>query len=81
MGGKLLLFAGKWVCDLQLPAARPCVIYSVGSYGDTSFEKAVHKELPQCQIHTFDHTLTPSNTKKASRDWPCTASRSFRDTR
>jgi hypothetical protein len=33
-----------------------CLVYSVGSYNDVTFEKAV-KEYIGCEIHTFDPTL------------------------
>ena len=46
---------GKWVCDpqhyLQL---EDCVVYSIGSNGDFSFEEAVHAVAPACEIHTMD---------------------------
>jgi hypothetical protein len=44
---------GKWVCDPhRLPT--PCLVYSVGSNGEASFEAAIHNFAPQCEIHTFD---------------------------
>jgi len=54
---------GKWVCDpgaiaaAAAAAGRPCVVYSFGSGGDSSFEAAVHAAAPACAIHTFDHTV------------------------
>ena len=46
---------GKWVCDLFRLQNRPdCLIYSVGSSGDFSFENEIKKYLPNCEIHTFD---------------------------
>merc|ERR1719313_1874251 len=30
-----------------------CLVYSFGSNGEASFERAVHKRLPECEIHTF----------------------------
>eukprot|EP00438_Fugacium_kawagutii_P000012 Skav224856 [mRNA] locus=scaffold322:137844:138605:+ [translate_table: standard] len=51
---------GKWVCDphrLTLKAlfGPGCLVYSVGSNGDISFETAVHRSIsPLCEIHTFD---------------------------
>lgn len=48
---------GKWVCDphrLKDPI-RPCLVYSVGSNGDSSFEAAVKEDIgSHCEIHTFD---------------------------
>lgn len=58
---------GKWVCDPHRIAAasskRGCLVYSVGSNNDFSFEEAVLRDVsPDCEIHTFDHTIgqTPS---------------------
>ncbi|KAK1866911.1 hypothetical protein I4F81_009423 [Pyropia yezoensis] len=52
---------GKWVCDptsiSSALAGRECVIYSVGSGRRVGFEKALHQELPDCKVFTFDHTV------------------------
>jgi len=51
---------GKWVCDLSAIARRVesgdrCLVYSVGSNGDFSFEEAVLNQIsPMCEVHTFD---------------------------
>lgn len=47
---------GKWICDPhRITARRSCLVYSVGSRGDFSFEEHVLKEIdPNCEIHTFD---------------------------
>lgn len=47
---------GKWVCDPYLISRKStCLVYSVGSEGDASFEAAVLKEIsPDCEIHVFD---------------------------
>ena len=46
---------GKWVCDFyQLKSRRNCLVYSVGSRGEFSFEIALKTRLPHCEIHTFD---------------------------
>jgi len=42
----------------QLLAHSDCVIYSVGSNGEVSFEKALLAQFPHCQMHTYDPTLT-----------------------
>ena len=34
-----------------------CVIWSIGSAGETCFEEHVHDHAPACQIHVFDPTL------------------------
>ncbi|CAF0953664.1 unnamed protein product [Adineta steineri] len=48
---------GKWICDIhrftQMNMTN-LLIYSFGSNGDFSFEKAVNKILPKAEIHTFD---------------------------
>ena len=48
---------GKWICDVhrfdQLNSTN-LLIYSFGSNGDFSFERAVKQRLPQSDIHTFD---------------------------
>ena len=46
---------GKWVCDLfRLKQRLDCLIYSVGSNGDFSFESSMKYVMPHCEIHTFD---------------------------
>ena len=49
---------GKWICDLcRLTLQQDCLIYSVGSNGEFSFETDIKKSKPQCEIHTFDRNL------------------------
>ena len=46
---------GKWVCDpYRYKQHFDCLIYSVGSNGEFSFEIEMKNLLPHCQIHTFD---------------------------
>ena len=51
---------GKWICDphriqQQVESGRPCLVYSIGSNNDFSFEKSVHQDIHRdCEIHTFD---------------------------
>lgn len=58
---------GKWVCDphrikilaearkAKDPSNPGCVIYSIGSNGDFSFEVGMQKEVGEvCEIHIFD---------------------------
>ena len=47
---------GKWVCDPhRITRAKNCLVYSVGSDGDVSFEQEVKAEIgAHCEIHTFD---------------------------
>jgi len=52
---------GKWVCDLhnlQTNNSTP-LIYSFGSSGEFSFERAIKRELPNAEIHTFDSGYSP----------------------
>ena len=48
---------GKWVCDIhrfeQMDNAS-ILVYSFGSNGDFSFEKAIKEQLPKAAVHTFD---------------------------
>lgn len=49
---------GKWVCDVHRMHSRDnCLIYSVGSNGEFSFEVHMKNLLPQCEIHTFDQKI------------------------
>eukprot|EP00558_Chaetoceros_sp_UNC1202_P003000 CAMPEP_0197236244 /NCGR_PEP_ID=MMETSP1429-20130617/3425_1 /TAXON_ID=49237 /ORGANISM="Chaetoceros sp., Strain UNC1202" /LENGTH=324 /DNA_ID=CAMNT_0042694999 /DNA_START=107 /DNA_END=1081 /DNA_ORIENTATION=+ len=46
---------GKWVCDPHRIDKDNCIVYSVGSCGDFTFEEAVLKDVSKsCEIHTFD---------------------------
>ena len=47
----------KWVCDPhRLARLDSCLVYSIGSHGDFSFETSIHNLLGDgtCEIHTFD---------------------------
>ncbi|UJR20132.1 hypothetical protein I4U23_023264 [Adineta vaga] len=49
---------GKWICDPhQIKLQQTCLIYSVGSNGDFSFETEIKKLIPHCEIHAFDQNL------------------------
>ena len=49
---------GKWVCGLRfLLQTRSCLVYSLGSAGDVSFEEQVLSRTP-CEVHTFDPNLS-----------------------
>lgn len=55
---------GKWLCGVRaLLEDRPCLVYSLGSAGDTSFERDILNRT-SCQVHTFDPTLS-ADTQKA----------------
>lgn len=49
---------GKWVCGLRyMLQDRPCLVYSLGSAGDTSFEEQILAST-SCEVHTFDPNLS-----------------------
>lgn len=53
---------GKWICDPHVLLKEHCVVYSVGSNNDFSFEESIHSFNPACEIHTFDPTVKyPTN--------------------
>jgi hypothetical protein len=47
---------GKWICDPhRIAEQKDCLVYSVGSNNDFSFEEGVLRDIgPHCEIHTFD---------------------------
>jgi hypothetical protein len=45
---------GKWICDPHHFLMDECVVYSVGSRDEFSFEEAIHHFNPKCRIYTFD---------------------------
>ncbi|KAI0347041.1 hypothetical protein BDW22DRAFT_1322300 [Trametopsis cervina] len=51
---------GKWFCGLaELSTQRaPCVLYSFGINGESSFEAAVLSAAPQCEIWGYDFSVT-----------------------
>ena len=54
--GRLFGDGGKFVCGPdEYFRSRPCLIYSVGSNGDFSFETDVIRKFG-CEVHTFDPT-------------------------
>lgn len=50
---------GKWFCGLHAVTA-PCVIYSLGSYGEIDFEAAMSADTP-CDIYTYDCYNPPAD--------------------
>ena len=53
---------GKWVCDVvKLASSSSCLVYSVGSRGEFSFEADLHRRVPHCDVHVFDQTLKSVN--------------------
>lgn len=54
---------GKWVCAWhhianKIENGQGCLVYSIGSNSETSFENSVLSKLPGCEVHTFDHTVS-----------------------
>lgn len=46
---------GKWICDPHRIPKDDCLVYSIGSHGDFSFESSVFAGVSKaCEIHTFD---------------------------
>ena len=57
---------GKWLCNTGVLKDIPdCMIYSLGSDGDFSFEEEMLRVAPNCAVHTFDCTL--DDRKRAVR--------------
>jgi len=58
---------GKWICDAHRIKKKNCLVYSVGSRGEFSFEEDVRNDLG-CEVHTFDRDDPDENwTKKAKK--------------
>ncbi|KAI9002476.1 methyltransferase domain-containing protein [Hyaloraphidium curvatum] len=53
---------GKWICFVPKPG-EPCLVYSVGSNYDFSFEKAVKQLNAGCEVHTFDPTTDVARSR------------------
>ena len=43
---------GKLVCDLRRLKQDDCLVFSIGSKGDFSFETEILKINSKCEIHT-----------------------------
>jgi hypothetical protein len=57
---------GKWLCDPNRLRARgaDCLICSVGSFDDFSFEEAITRDVSSArEIHAFDHTVSNPRNK------------------
>lgn len=61
----------KWVCDPHRIAKQPsCIVLNVGSSAETSFEEAVLRDIsPDCEIHTFDCTLSQNKIAQVNRNY------------
>ncbi|KAH9974226.1 methyltransferase domain-containing protein [Russula compacta] len=50
---------GKWVCGLsRLQENEDCIVYSVGSPAEASFEAELLARTRHCQLFVFDHTAS-----------------------
>ena len=50
---------GKWLCGVRTLLQKDnCIVYSVGSNGETSFEQDLLRRT-NCEVHIFDPTLPP----------------------
>lgn len=58
---------GKWICDPHRIANQSsCLVYSVGSNNDFSFEEHVFSQIStDCEIHTFDFGDYAAGAEKA----------------
>ena len=57
--GKVFGDGGKFICGISTLAnvtATDCLVYSIGSNYDTTFEQHV-RQLTKCEMHTFDPTI------------------------
>jgi hypothetical protein len=57
----------KRACGLkeQLSTSPSCTIISLGSNNQWAFEEAIFRDLPNCQIHTFDCTVPQGSAPPA----------------
>jgi len=55
---------GKWVCGISHYAEKnyPCVVFSYGISGDSSFEEDVLNRT-NCFVYAYDHTVTPDKVR------------------
>ena len=58
------LDGGKWLCGLNL-VPQHCVVYSLGSNYDASFEQYIQKHVRKpCKVHIYDPTLRVQGDSK-----------------
>lgn len=48
----------------EISKTKKCVVYSLGSNNDFTFERSILERLPLCEIHTFDHTIVLKKERK-----------------
>ena len=63
---------GKWVCNPHVISSQPkCLVYSVGSNGDASFEAAILQDVSdKCEIHVFDFGSYAASVKQQTKHSP-----------
>lgn len=54
----------KWMCDPARRRGSDCLIYSFGSNGEDSWERAMAAAHAECELHTFDPTLGAEGTRR-----------------
>lgn len=55
------------MCDPEKLRSNPaCLVYSVGSNNEFSWESAILNIAPHCEIHVFDHTVSHATNKPAT---------------
>ena len=57
---------GKMVCLEAMLGSPTCRVISVGSQGDTSFERDVFRLRPHCRVDTWDGTIDHAKSKRLS---------------
>lgn len=58
----------KWMCGPDVLAnLKHCLVYSFGSNGDVTFERAIKQRAPNCAIHTFDPSLNAEKRVTVAR--------------
>ena len=71
---------GKWLCGLPEldTTSRPCVVYSLGSDYDTSFEEHVSSQTSgRCEFFIYDPTLAQTRSQQALDAWRAKLPRNF----
>ena len=58
---------GKTACmHTRLSSSAPCLVVSVGSHGEASFENDVLALNRSCEVHTLDPAMSPAEEKHSS---------------
>lgn len=48
-----VVLAGKWMCAVNTTLSQqPCVVFSMGSNGQTDFEEAILERAPHCVVRS-----------------------------